>query len=132
MAYKITQKVLDLVEELFAEGYEGTTEITNSYCTGTKEILGESVSVMLHGFCKETLHLVEDTETNEVLFVGRYSVEYRSKTPIVEDIVEIAWEMQESYGKRGYSAPSEFEKLFLKYGYMEEEIVVKRVYKKIR
>ena len=127
MAYKITQKVLDLVEELFAEGYEGTTEITNSYCTGTKGVLGESVSVMLYGFGKETLHLVEDTETNEVLFVGRYSEEYRSKTPSVEDIVKIAWEMQESY-----SMPSEFEKLFLKYGYMKEEIVVKKVYKKIR
>ena len=98
MAYKITQKVLDLVEELFAEGYEGTTEITNSYCTGTKGVLGESVSVMLYGFCKETLHLVEDTDTNEVLFVGRYSEEYRSKTPSVEDIVKIAREMQEFYG----------------------------------
>ena len=87
---------------------------------------------MLYGFCKETLHLVEDTETNEVLFVGRYSEEYRSKTPAVEDIVKIAWEMQESYGGSGYSIHSEFEKLFLKYGYMKEEIVVKKVYKKIR
>ena len=127
MVYKITQKVIDLIEELFAEGYEGTAEITNYSCTGTKGVLGESVSVMLYGFCKETLHLAEDTETNEVLFVGRYSEEYRSKTPAVEDIVKIAWEMRE-----GYSMPSEFEKLFLKYGYMKEEIVVKKVYKKIR
>ena len=132
MVYKITQKVIDLVEELFAEGYEGTAEITNSYCTGTKGVLGESVSVVLYGFCKETLHLVGDTDTNEVLFVGRYSEEYRSKTPAVGDIVKIAWEMQESYGGEGHSMPSEFEKLFLKYGYMKEEIVVKKVYKKIR
>ena len=49
-----------------------------------------------------------------------------------EITVVLQEEMQESYGGEGYSVPSEFEKLFLKYGYMKEEIVVKKVYKKIR
>ena len=53
---------------------------------------------------------------------------------VFDDEIEVVLqeEMQESYGGEGYSMPSEFEKLFLKYGYMKEEIVVKKVYKKIR
>ena len=39
MTYKITQKVLDLVDALFSEGYEGECTITNVYCTGMAEVL---------------------------------------------------------------------------------------------
>lgn len=132
MTYKITQKVLDLVESLFNEGYEGECTITNGYCTGTLDVLGDTRSCMLTGFCKETLHLVEDTETGEIVFVGRYSIEKRCKDPNVEDIVVIAWDMWETHGTRGYGMPSEFVTLFLKYGYMQEEVVTKKVYKKIK
>ena len=53
MTYKITENVLKLVQDLIDEGYSGTVEITKSYATGTKGILGESISVQLSGFCKE-------------------------------------------------------------------------------
>ena len=132
MTYKITQKVLDLVDALFNEGYEGECTITNGYCTGTADVLGDTRSCMLTGFCKETLHLVEDTDTGEIVFVGRYGTEKCYENPTVEYVVAIARDMSEIYGTRGYGMPSEFETLFLKYGYIKEEIVTKKVYKKIK
>lgn len=121
MTYKITQKVTELVESLFEEGYVGEVSVTNSYCTGTKSVLGESFSVMLSGFCKESLHLVEDIESGEIVFVGRYEQEGSIPEPAVEDIVHIAWEMFDTYEDCGYSLPEEFRSLFLKYDYLEEK-----------
>lgn len=119
--YKITQKCLDLVEQLINEGYRGTVEITKSYCTGTHEVLGDALSIQLSGYCKESLHIVEDTETSELLFVGRYSIEW--VTPAVEGIVESAWGFYKSYKGSGYSMPYEFEDLFKKYGYLTKKVV---------
>ena len=114
--YKITQRCIELVEEIFKEGYGGTAEITRSYCSGTQDVLGEAFSIQLSGFCKETLHIVEDTDTEDLIFVGRYAVE--RVEPTVEGVVEAAWSFYKSYKGSGYRIPSEFEGLFKKYGYI--------------
>lgn len=125
MTYKITENVLKLVQDLKDEGYSGTVEITKSYASGTKDILGESISVQLSGFCKESLYLVEDTETGELVVVGRYSKEgsYLSTVGVVELIVQIAWEFYKAYKPRGYTMPFEFQSLFVKYGYLKAKTV---------
>lgn len=129
--YQITPRVLQLVTDLFNEGYQGTSEITKSYCTGTKEVLGDAGSVQITGFCKESLHIVEDVETNEIVLVGRYEEEDRSKEGYtVEDIVRKAYYFFQVYQPRGYGEPLEFQKLFEKYGLVKVKTVTKteRVY----
>lgn len=128
MTYKITQKVTDLVGSLFEEGYAGEASITNSYCAGTKSVLGESFSVLLSGFCKESLHLAEDIESGEIVFVGQYEQKANLPEPNVADVVCAAWEMFDAYEYRGYNLPEEFRSLFLKYGYIEEKVVTTKVY----
>lgn len=128
MSFKITEKVTTLVEELFKEGYQGDCEFTNSYCTGTYEVLGDAYSLKLSGFCKESLHVVENTETGEIYFVGRYSTEAVKAEPTVEDIVSIAWIVYKCYNDRGYSMPSEFKDLFVKYGYLTKKTITKEVW----
>lgn len=130
MTYKITQKVTELVESLFEEGYTGDAIITKSLYSGTEDILGESFSVMLSGFCKESLYIVEDIESGDIVFVGRYKQEASIPEPAVEDIVCIAWEMFNAYEDSGYQLPEEFRSLFLKYGYLEEKVVTTKVYSK--
>lgn len=128
MNYKITEKVTTLVENLIKEGYDGDVTLTNSYCTGTAQFLGESMSVQLNGFCKETMQIVEDMDSGEVLFVGRYDLELRHKDPSVETIVELAWDMYKSYKEyKNWSMPEEFKSLFLKYGYLKEKKVTKTI-----
>lgn len=128
MTYKVTEKVLGLVEELFNEGYDGEATFTNCYCTGTGAVLGESYSIKLTGFCKEYLHLTENKESGKVLFVGRYSLENEILNPTVEDIVYCAWIMYKTYKDRGYSMPSEFRDLFEKYGYIEKKIITQEIW----
>ena len=128
MTYKITQRCINLVEALFNEGYDGVATITNRYATGTYSVLGDIFSIELTGFCKETLYVVEDIDTEELLFVGRYAKEYVSES--VEGIVDLAWGVYKSYKHSGYSIPCEFEELFKKYGYLVKETVpVKTVWK---
>lgn len=128
MSYKITEKVTTLVENLIKEGYDGEATLTNSYCTGTAGFLGDSLSVQLNGFCKETMQIVEDTETGEVVFVGRYDLELRHSDPTVETVVELAWNMYKDYKEyKNWSMPSEFKNLFLKYGYLTEKKITKTV-----
>lgn len=123
MEYKITQSVLNLVEDLFKEGYEGEARITNSYPTGARNVLGESFSVELTGFCKETLHLTSPVNTSDIVFVGRYEHEGLYTDPKVEDLVSLAWVQYKCYKDGGYSIPHEFEKLFVKYGYLKKKLV---------
>lgn len=128
--YKITQRCIELVEELFKEGYGGTAEITSSYCTGTQDVLGEAFSIQLSGFCKETLHIVEDTDSKDLLFVGRYNIE--RVEPTVEGIVDLAWSLYKCYKCSGYSIPHEFKALFKKYGYLiEKKVPAKTVWKEV-
>lgn len=120
MTYKITENVLQLVQDLKDEGYSGTVEITNSYASGTKEVLGDVISVQLSGFCKESLYLIEDTDSNELVLVGRYVQEGSYTYPVgVELIVSKAWEFYKAYRPRGYIMPYEFQSLFVKYGYLK-------------
>ena len=121
--YKVTQKVLDLVEDLFKQGYQGEATLTTSYASGTRNVLGDTLSVQLSGFCKETLHLVEDLDDpdNDVFCVGRYGEEGYADS--VERIVGLAWSMYKAYKQSGYSMPHEFEELFKKYGYLKQKVV---------
>lgn len=124
MTYKITENVLQLVQDLKDEGYSGTVEITNSYASGTKEILGDVLSVQLSGFCKENLYLVEDIEEHELVLVGRYNQEGSYEYPVgVRLIVSKAWKFYKDYEIRGYGIPYEFQSLFVKYGYLKAKTV---------
>ena len=119
--YKVTQRVIDLVEQLFQEGYTGAATFSNGYASGTKEVLGVSFSLQLTGFCKETLHLTEDSDGN-IVFVGRYYEKRRDEDATVQDIVLIAWKMYKSYKTySSYSRPYEFDVLFEKYGYITKK-----------
>lgn len=128
MAYKLTTKVIDLVEKLRDEGYCGTIELTNCGCSGTQSVMDENgcrTWIQLSGFSKETLNLVEDLETGEIVAVGRYGHEGTVKD--VEDIVRMSWGMFTCYESSGYSMPSVFESLYEKYGFIKkEEVVIKQ------
>lgn len=132
MAYKLTTKVIDLVEKLRDEGYCGMIELVNCGCSGTQSVMDENgcrTWIELSGFSKETLNLAEDLETGEIVAVGRYGHEGTVST--VEDIVRKSWEMFECHEWKGYSMPYEFEYLYEKYGLIEvEEVVVKQVKRK--
>lgn len=131
MTYKVTQKVLDLVEELFKDGYGGEAVFTNSGCNGTLDFLDGAFAMQLSGFCKETLHLVEDTDTGCVVAIGRYDIE-REDVKTVEDIVDVAWSMYCCYEDSGYAMPSEFLDLFKKYGYIKERTRTTTYYEKVK
>lgn len=119
--YKVTQRVIDLVEQLFQEGYTGEATFSNGYASGTEEVLGVSFSLQLTGFCKETLHLTEDNDGN-IVFVGRYCEERRDPDASVQDVVRIAWKMYKSYKAYSiYGRPYEFDVLFEKYGYITKK-----------
>ena len=128
MTYKLTTKVLDLVEQLFTEGYGGDATLCRHGCTGTQEVMTKNGCILwieLTGFAKETLNLAENLDTGEIVAVGRYS--YEGEVETVEDIVRKSWEMYDCHEWRGYSMPSEFESLFEKYGFIrKEEVVVKK------
>lgn len=128
MTYKLTTKVLDLVERLIKEGYGGEATLSRCGCTGTQEVMSENdcgLWVELTGFAKETLNLVEDLETGKIVAVGRYSHEGTVET--VEDVVRKSWEMYDVYEWKGYSMPLEFESLYEKYSFIQkEEVVVKK------
>jgi hypothetical protein len=117
--FKVTPKVLSLIEDLYSEGYQGQCKFTNEYYSGTKAILGDHRAMELTGFCKESLSIVEDAYTGDILLVGRYQTEKVLEIPRVVDIVQIAWEMYKSYKTIGYSKPDEFHNLFIKYGYIK-------------
>lgn len=128
MTYKLTTKVLELVEQLIEEGYSGDATLSQCGCTGTQEVMSENsckLWIELTGFAKETLNLAEDLETGEIVAIGRYSHEGEVET--VEDIVRMSWDMSTSYAYRGYSISHEFESLYEKYGFIKkEEVVVKK------
>lgn len=128
MAYKLTTKVLGLVEQLIEEGYSGDATLSRCGCSGTQSVMDENgckTWIELSGFAKETLNLVEDLETGEIVAVGRYS--YEGTVDTVEDIVRMSWDMFTCYEGSGYSMPSEFESLYEKYGFIKkEEVVVKK------
>ena len=78
MTYKLTTKVLELVEQLIEEGYGGSAELCRHGCSGTWEVMFENdckTWIELTGFAKETLNLVEDMDTGEIVAVGRYGYE---------------------------------------------------------
>lgn len=122
MTFKVTTRVMELVEQLIQEGYEGDATITNSYCTGTNEVLGHCISVQLSGFSKECLYLAEDTETGDLIAVGRYSLEHRGPGYSVQAIVAKAYEFYQYYKDRGYSLPDAFKNLFVKYGHIVKKL----------
>lgn len=131
--YRVTPKIIELVQQLLTEGYSGTIELTDKYATGTREVLGQAMAVQLSGFCKEHLYLVEDIEVSEILFVGRYGIKgimCFQQEATVRDIVQLAWQVYQSYKHRGYTCPDGFVALFLKYGYLEEQTKTVLVEKK--
>lgn len=126
MTFKLTTKVLDLVAQLYEEGYTGRVELTSHGASGTKEIMHKyqcKFWLELGGFAKETLNLAEDEETGDVWAVGRYSME--GVVFSVEDIVRISWRMFTYYEERGYGMPFEFMTLYEKYGFIEKKSVTK-------
>lgn len=125
--YKITEKVLTLVQQLFEEGYDGEVKIANTYYAGAGEYLKGYLAVEISGFCKEPLYLVEQIYTGAIWGIGRYREEFCSDKITVEDIVNLAWVKYQSYKDSGYSRPDEFEDLFIKYGYLVAETIL--VYK---
>ena len=127
MPYKLTTKVLELVEQLIEEGYGGNATLSRYGCTGTQEVMSENgckLWIELSGFAKETLNLAEDLETGEIVAVGRYS--YKGTVETVEDVVRKSLEMYEYHEYNEYSMPSEFESLYEKYGFIEREEVLVR------
>lgn len=121
MTYKITDRCLALVSDLFDGGYDGDARLTRRYPSGAANFLAGVISIELTGFCKETLYLVEDTDTNNILFVGRYNEE--DVEPTGAGIVAHAWTMYRSYKTSGYSIPTEFTDLFKKHGYLKQKVV---------
>lgn len=127
MSYEITPKIVALLKELKAAGYTGSMEITAGMTSGTTHVLQGALCVQLAGFCKECLHLVEDTETGNVVAIGRYAIEDEYTDLTVPEIVSIAWRMYKDYKNSGYLMPGEFKKLFTEYGYITEKTVIKTV-----
>lgn len=122
MAYKVTEKVIDLVAELEKEGYMGTPTLTTAYPTGAKAVLGDAMSVCLTGFSKERLYIVEDTDTGHLVLVGRYNKEEYGPEITVPVIVQLAYDFYQYHKARGYSLPSEFVGLFEKYGHIKKVV----------
>lgn len=121
----INQKIISLVENLLKEGYEGVVEIVDTYPSGIADYLKDHLSVKLDGFCKENLYISANHE-NLVEFYGRYYYEGMFTEPTVENVVKMAWDKYKYYSSYGdnYSRPAEFEKLFIKYGYLKEQTQV--------
>ena len=82
------------------------------------------MALELSGFCKESLYLVQDTH-NRIVAFGRYSweCEWDAGYIVVRDIVKIAFDMFDTYESRGYGLPGEFRELFIKYDFVEEQVV---------
>lgn len=129
--YKITEEIINLVEELFQEGYGGTVELVNTFPSGIGLALAGCTVVQLSGFCKESLYLCHDSVTDQLIAFGRYGIErsWDKGEVTVRDIVNIAMCMFNIYEGLGYSCPYEFKDLFIKYGFMEEQTVTKIVRK---
>jgi hypothetical protein len=123
MSLKVTAGVIELCEQLVNEGYTGTIELTNNYPAGAAKLFGNRFSMSLTGFCKENLYIARDTHDLEYVFCGRYSVLNWLSSPTVKCIVDKAWDMYQTYKDKGFSRPPEFEKLFIKYGYLVERTV---------
>lgn len=126
MTYKLTTKVLDLVEKLLEEGYCGTVQLSRGGCSGTASVMDEhdcKMWIEIPGFAKETLNLAEDLEDGTITAVGRY--QYEGEVETVEDIVRLSWRMFQYYEARGYSMPYEFIGLYEKYGFIEKKVVTK-------
>lgn len=51
MTYKITGRVIQLVQDLYDAGYEGEATLTNSYCTGTADYLEQGYDVSWNRAC---------------------------------------------------------------------------------
>jgi hypothetical protein len=122
--YTVNQEILNLVHQLFEEGYEGEAKLVTTYPAGIAKELDGCMALELSGFCKESLYLVQDTE-NQIVAFGRYccECEWDSGSIEVRDIVKIASDMFDTYESRGYSLPSEFKELFIKYDFVEEQVV---------
>lgn len=126
MVYKVTQKVLDIVDALYDLGYNGKCAYTNSFAAGTRDALGNSFVLELSGFCKESLHLTEDQETGEIVAVGRYHME--GTVDSAEEVVRLAYRFYQKYKQREYSMPQEFVNAFIRLGLIVEKTVTKMVY----
>ncbi|MGQ8875917.1 hypothetical protein ACUTR7_00285 [Delftia sp. NA_296.1] len=119
--FKITEKVMSLITSLMDAGFSGEARLTNTYCTGAREILGTSYSMELTGFSKETLCVAED-EAGNIVLVGRYAEADRQPEFSVKDIVQVAYDMYRAYKGRGYSMPSEFQALFVEHGLISKRV----------
>lgn len=116
---KVTERLIAFIEQLIEDGYDGEISITKSRASGAAQILGDAIAIELKGFCKETVQIVDDGEY--CIVIGRYSEELRTDELTTEKITEIAWRKYKTYKERGYSRPSEFEALFIKFGYLSEK-----------
>ena len=124
--YHITNRTVELVQELKKRGYSGQATITNRYPTGAKAIMGDDFSIELTGFCKESMYLCEEKDSCNFIMVGRYDLEFdlrptdgRSK---IDLLIEQAWRKYKTYKPRGYSMPCEWEEVFKKTGYITVEM----------
>ena len=127
MIGKITTRLMEVVTQLIRDGYQGEVKITNTGCSGTADILQGAFALELTGFCKETLYLVDDEETQRFIFIGRYSAEgiYAYEQVDTEYLTRIAWSFYKIYKGRGYSRPTEWENLFEKFGLITKKEVTR-------
>lgn len=125
-SYKVTTEVIDLVKSLVEAGYEGEASLCWGYPSGAAAVLGESWSIQLTGFCKESIYITGCPVSGFVV-VGRYDRETAGADITADDLVLLAWRKYKRYKERGYGLPSEFKSLFVKRGYLKEEVkTVKR------
>lgn len=116
--FGVTTAVTRLAQALIREGYQGTVTLTNSYATGTKAVLNECFSLELTGFCKETAYLVQDLKDSEIGVIGRFgTLNWYGKCE-VKDLADLAWDTYQKYKSEGFSRPTEWEKIWVKYGYL--------------
>lgn len=120
--YKITPKILNLIEALLDEGYAGEALIIKK-----AQFMGNVGEVpypfiKLSGFCKDTMYIAENS-AGEIVVIGRYNTEIQNSLVTVADIVDLAWDVYKRHVSRGYEYPHEFTELFIKHHYLIKQMV---------
>lgn len=119
----VGHRCLKLAQELMCEGFAGEIKLVNSYPTGAKEFLQDSVSMAISGFSKDGMKYFVEEEDGDMIQVGRYRAECRNPDFFtVEDLVEDAWDCYRRDKDRGFQLPHEWVPLFLKHGYLKKEV----------
>lgn len=120
--FGVNSRIIRLCEDLIAAGYTGTAELTRSYPSGARGIIGMDFSMKLSGFCKESLYLICDMSDDEIGLIGRYEVHSWLVNPTVSAIAKLAWDVYQSYKSQGYARPFEWEEVWIKEGFLKKEV----------